>query len=54
MKDVEIQLDSEMVVILNRKKRKFIIELRGNDFILRHAAIDFLEKKRMYDRRNTV
>ena len=54
MKEIDIRLDSEALAVLGRQKRNFIIELRGKDFVLKHAALDFLEKMKMYDRRKAV
>ena len=49
-----IRLDPETIINMCMAKRKFIIELRGSDFILKHAAKDFLAKIRMYERRKAI
>ena len=54
VRELDIRRDSATVLFLSRKKRNFIIELRGKDYILKHAASDLLEKMRMHDRRKTV
>ncbi|MCK5197886.1 MAG: hypothetical protein KAR21_06025 [Spirochaetales bacterium] len=54
MKNLTFQIDTEMNTNLIRKKRKFIINLRGDDFILKHAAADFLDKIKSYDRRKSI
>lgn len=54
MKNLTFQLDTEMNTNLIRKKRKFVINLRGDDFILKHAAADFLNKIKDYDRRKSI
>ena len=54
MKEVDIRLDPATVVALNRKKRQLVLQLRGKDSILKHAASDFLEKLKMHDRRKAV
>lgn len=54
MKNLTFQIDTEMNTNLIRKKRKFIINLRGDNFILKHAAADFLNKIKDYDRRKSI
>ena len=54
MKNLAFKLDTEMNTNLIRKKRKFVIDLRGDDFILKHAAADFLDKIKSYDRRKAI
>lgn len=54
MKNLTFQIDTEMNTNLIRKKREFIINLRGNDFILKHAAADFFDKIKSHDRRKSI
>lgn len=54
MKNLTFQLNTEMNTNLIRKKRQFIINLRKDDFILKHAAADFLDKIKSHDRRKSI
>ena len=46
--------DYKFLLAASIKKRQFILALQPKDFLLKHAAADFLAKKRMYDRRKIV
>ncbi len=54
MKNLIFQIDTEMNINLARKKREFVINLRGDNYILKHAAADFLDKIKRHDRRNSI
>ena len=54
MKNLNFQINTELNTNLIRKKRKFIINLREDDYILKHAAADFLDKIKSHDRRNSI
>lgn len=53
MKNLTFHLDAEINTNLIRKKRQFVISLRGNDFILKHAAADFIDKIKDHNRKRS-